>query len=331
VVRTLYAGQLVSLIGSGASTVAFPLLVLTLTHSPALASLVGALRLVPYALLGLVAGVLVDRWECSCVLPGCEAGRVMLLASLSLAALTGHLTWGQMAVVALLEGTCFTVFDLGPIAPLPEFVPEQQLGKVAQVHMTVTNSAQLLGPSLGGLLFGAGRTLPMLADALSYLVSLGSLWRIRHCLGPVRPPESIRPSLGEQLREGLHWLAQQAPLRHLALICAAANLALAAYPLLLVLAAQQAHLGPTGTGLLVGAASAGGVLGPLLASRRPWQWSVAAVGAVSLLLTGLCWLGTASAKGPVPLAVSAIAALGAEQAFNGAQFAPCLRLIPRGL
>lgn len=327
VVMTLYAGQFVSLIGSGASTVAFPLLTLALTHSPWLAGVVGALRLLPYALVGLAAGVLVDRWHRGPLLMWCEVGRVVLLGSLPLAALIGHLTWVQLAVVALLEGTCFTFFDLALTATLPHLVPQEQLDTVAQVHLTITNSAQLIGPPLGGLLFGVGSTLPMLADACSYLASLGSLWQIRHRIGPGNA-RTVSGPLREELRAGLCWLWRHGQVRDLAFVCAGANLALSAFPLLIVLAAQAAHVDAAGTGLIVGAAGLGGVVGPLIASRRPQQWSLAAVGGGTLLLTALSWLGTAAAVAPVWLAVCAAAAMSAEQVFNSAQFAWRLALIP---
>jgi hypothetical protein len=278
----------------------------------------------------MVAGVLVDRWDRSRLLLGCEAGRIVLLGSLPLAGLLGHLTWLQIAVVALLEGTCFAFFDLGLTATLRQLVPGEQLGAVANLQLTVTNSAQLVGPPLGGWFFSLGRTLPMLADALSYLVSWGALWRVRGCLGTIRPPAASRP-VREDLRTGLRWLWQHAQLRDLALLGGVANLALGAYPLLLVLAARQISLGPAATGLIVGAAGLGGVLGPVLTSRRPPQWSLAAVGGASLLGTALCWVVTASSQVPILLAVSATAAMSAEQAFNGAQFTLRLQLTPREL
>jgi hypothetical protein len=59
----LWSGQLVSNIGSQVSQLAFPLVVLAITRSPAQAGLVGALRGLPFALLCLPAGALVDRWD----------------------------------------------------------------------------------------------------------------------------------------------------------------------------------------------------------------------------------------------------------------------------
>src|SRR5689334_6932225 len=59
----LWSGQLVSSIGTQISQLAFPLLVLAITFSPALAGVAGALRGLPFAILCLPAGALVDRWD----------------------------------------------------------------------------------------------------------------------------------------------------------------------------------------------------------------------------------------------------------------------------
>ena len=58
----LQAGQLLSSTGSSFTGVAYPLLALSLTHSPAKAGLVSFARLLPSPLFGLVAGVVADRW-----------------------------------------------------------------------------------------------------------------------------------------------------------------------------------------------------------------------------------------------------------------------------
>ncbi len=60
---TLWTGQVISTVGSGVSQLAFPLLILAITHSPAQAGFVAALRSLPYLLVILPAGALVDRWN----------------------------------------------------------------------------------------------------------------------------------------------------------------------------------------------------------------------------------------------------------------------------
>ncbi len=59
----LWSGQAISDIGGAVSELAFPLLVLAVTHSPAQAGFVAAQRALPATLFSLFAGVLVDRWN----------------------------------------------------------------------------------------------------------------------------------------------------------------------------------------------------------------------------------------------------------------------------
>jgi len=57
----LQLGQGLSTAGSSATAIAYPLLVLSLTHSPAQAGVVGFANIAPYALVGLFAGAAADR------------------------------------------------------------------------------------------------------------------------------------------------------------------------------------------------------------------------------------------------------------------------------
>jgi len=59
----LWSGQTVSLVGTGITQTAFPLLVWDITHSAALVGLVGGLGALPYLLLSLMVGALIDRWN----------------------------------------------------------------------------------------------------------------------------------------------------------------------------------------------------------------------------------------------------------------------------
>ena len=95
----LWNGQLVSNVGTEISTRAFPLLILAITHSPALAGFAGALRALPYLLFSLPAGALVDRWDRKRVMIVCDTGRALAMASIPLALLIGHLTVIQLFVV----------------------------------------------------------------------------------------------------------------------------------------------------------------------------------------------------------------------------------------
>src|ERR1700732_3541953 len=123
----LWNGQIVSSVGTQVSQLAFPLLVLALTHSPAQAGLIAALRGLPYALFILPAGAMVDRWNRKRVMILCDTGRAVALGSIPVALLLGQLTIIQLCIVSLVEGTLFTFFGLAETACLPQVVSKDQL------------------------------------------------------------------------------------------------------------------------------------------------------------------------------------------------------------
>lgn len=103
----LWSGQAVSSIGTQASTLAFPLLLLALTHSPAQAGLASALRALPYVVFSLPAGALVDRWDRKRMMLVSDALRALALGSIPVALALGHLTTTQIYLVSLIEGSLY--------------------------------------------------------------------------------------------------------------------------------------------------------------------------------------------------------------------------------
>src|SRR5260370_7516417 len=104
----LWSGQALSDIGGAVSGLAFPLLVLAVTHSPAQAGFVAALRALPAPLFSLFAGVLVDRWDRKRVMLLCDTGRALSLASIPIAFRLGHLTVCQLYSPPFLDDTSLT-------------------------------------------------------------------------------------------------------------------------------------------------------------------------------------------------------------------------------
>src|SRR5437588_4640513 len=106
----LWSGQAVSLVGTGITQTAIPLLVWDLTHSAAQVGLVGGLGTLPYVLLSLLVGALIDRWDRKRVMILCDIGRALNLASVLIALVLGQLTVVQLYFNALIEGTLFVFF-----------------------------------------------------------------------------------------------------------------------------------------------------------------------------------------------------------------------------
>src|SRR5262245_38318900 len=96
----LWGGQALSDVGGAISLLAYPLLVLALTHSPAQAGFVAALRALPAMLLSLPAGALVDRWDRRRVMLACDLVRALSIVSLPVALGFGALTIWQLYATA---------------------------------------------------------------------------------------------------------------------------------------------------------------------------------------------------------------------------------------
>ncbi len=77
----LWSGQVISTIGTGASQIVYPLLILELTGSPTAAGIAAALTSLPYIFFSLPAGALIDRWDRKRVMILCDIGRGLTLAS----------------------------------------------------------------------------------------------------------------------------------------------------------------------------------------------------------------------------------------------------------
>ena len=180
--QLLWIGQAISALGSRASTVAYPLLVLSLTGSPAQAGIVGFAATIPYLLIQLPAGVLVDRIDRRRAMMACDAGRLVVLAGLAAAVAAGHAPLALIAAVALIEGCLTVVFNLAELSAVQLLVPSAQLEPALAQNEARVRGAGLLGQPLGGALFGLGRAVPFAADAASYAASLVTLAAIRRPL-----------------------------------------------------------------------------------------------------------------------------------------------------
>jgi MFS family permease len=263
----LWSGQLVSALGSAITTIAFPLLVLAVTGSPAQAGLVGFAGTLPFLLFQLPAGGLVDRWDRRRTMLVADAARGVALGSVAVAYAAGALTVAQIVVVAFVEGTMFVLFTVAEGAALPHVVAPEQLPAALANNEARTRGATLVGQSLGGVLFGLGAAVPFLLDALSYVASLVSLLFIRRSLQEERAPAAERPALHREIAQGLGWLWRQPFLRAAALLVAGSNFVFQAMVLVVIVLAQDRGASSAMIGVIMGMLGAGGLLGAVVA---PW-------------------------------------------------------------
>lgn len=259
----LWSGQLVSSVGNQVSQLAFPLLILALTHSPAQAGLAGALRALPYLFFSLPAGALIDRWDRKRVMILCDAVRGLALGSIPLAFAFGHLTIIQLYIVSTLEGTFYVFFNIAEAACLPRVVPKVQLPAATAQNQATDGITALVGPSLGGVLYAFGSAIPFLTDAISYIASVISLFFIKTHFQEKRT--IARRKLWIEIWEGLRWLWQQPLIRFMAILTGASNLVYSGYTLIVIVLAQGMHASPFLIGIIIAASGLGGIFGAIVA------------------------------------------------------------------
>jgi len=288
----LWSGQLVSTVGTRVSSLGFPLLVLAQTGSPTRAGAVGLAQTLPYLLLYLPAGALVDRWDRKRVMLVADAVRATALASVGLAVAAGAFSLLHVAAAAFVEGAMFVFFQLSESAALPRVVPVEQLPVALAQNQAREQGAELAGQPLGGLLFGVSQVLPFLIDAVSYLLSFLTLLRLRSPLqaSRERAPGRLRAEIGE----GLRWVWSQPLLRVLAGLIGLTNLVFAGLTLSLIVRAQALGASAAATGVLLGVMGLGALAGAAVA---PWVYRRVPT---RLIILGTLWLWVAQ---PVLLAL----------------------------
>lgn len=258
----LWSGQTVSLVGTGVSQFAFPLLVLALTSSPALAGFTAAVGSLPYLFLSLFAGALVDRWDRKKVMIICDTGRALNMASIPLAFFLGHLTLVQLFLVPFIEGIFFVFFNIAQVASLPRVVPTEHLPHATALNEATTSISELVSPSLGGVLFSLGSALPFFADTISYVASVVSLFFIKAKFQAERKATQL--TLRAQIVEGLVWLWHQPLIRYMAFLTGGINFLIAGgLPLIVIVQAQHNGASSFVIGIIFAIAGVGTILGSL--------------------------------------------------------------------
>jgi MFS family permease len=222
----------------------------------------------PWLLIGLPAGVWVDRLPRRPVLIICDLLGLLLFVSVPVAAWLGVLGIGQLLAVAFLAGVVSVFFETAYQVYLPSLLPT---GRLAEGNAKLQGSeatAQVAGPGAAGLLAQAfGAVAGLLADAASFLISGICLLAMRH-REPPRTAPAMQHALLPEIGTGLRFLIHDPYLRVMTAYGAVSNLALHGYQaILIVFLIREVGISPGTVGVVVAAMSTGGVLGALLATR----------------------------------------------------------------
>jgi MFS family permease len=283
----LQIGQLLSSAGTSSTSIAFPLLVLALTHSPAKAGIVAFARSLPSVLFALPAGLAADRWSRRRLMIAADGVRVLAIGGLAATILLDRIPFWEVVAVAFLEGSGTAVFFGAQPGALRAVVPAHQLPAAAATETGRGAVVRLAGPPLGGALFGLARALPFLVDAVSYAFSTLSLLAMRTPFQEDREPQLA--SLRLRLAEGFHFVWSQPFLRTCALLFGLANFIGPGVLFAVVVIGKQQGLSGGAVGALIAVFGAFLLLGSLVSPLVRRLLPVRAV----LLLELWTWVGCA--------------------------------------
>lgn len=301
-----WIGQSVSKFGDQFNLLALPLLILALTHSPFALGIAEAANLVPYLLLGLPAGALIDRLPRRIVMIICDIARTLIFAALTVLLLTGWLTaatvWAIYVAIALTSvATIF--FDMAYLTAVPAIVSPAQLLTANSALQASESTAQFAGPPLAGFIFQAiGAAYALLGDALSFIVSVVSLALIPHnfrAAATQAAPQPTRTSIWRDIGEGMRFVWKQPVLRWTMLLIAVSNFCSnATFPLWLFRMQDRLHYSAGLIGLILAFMAVGGILGSFAAGRFRRWFGMLPIALVAVMIEGLVFLTYAFVSQP---------------------------------
>ncbi|MEU4196084.1 MFS transporter [Kribbella sp. NPDC026611] len=276
----------VSYLGDGITFGAIPLLAASMTHDARIVSLSEALSMGGWLLLGLVSGVMVDRWRRTSTMWIVDAIRAVVAGAFAAAVLLGHQSIPLLLITGFLLGMLAPFFDNASSVVVPTLVPPAGLERANGYNQAaLLLLANLIGPPVGALLFVVHHGLPILIDALSFAVASALVFAVRRA-EPTRPAVAER-HLGRELREGLVYLWRNTLLRSLCLMLLVANAVGSGIVAILVLYVLEVlRLPEAWFGWLVAIYAVGGAAGAALAPAAARRFSMEVNLIVSMLLLG---------------------------------------------
>jgi predicted MFS family arabinose efflux permease len=260
--RWLLGSSWVSNIGDGVMLAAGPLLVASETREPLLVASAWTLQFLATVLFSLPAGVVADRVDRRRLIVVANLARVVVLGVLVTTIVTGQVNIALVLSTIFVLGIAESFADTTTATILPMLVAKRDLGIAnARVTAGLVTLNQLVGPPIGALLFGLGRSFPFVTQVVCVAASILLVLRIQL-------PEHRRektgeaPSLRKDMREGVAWVWHHPAVRTLVLTIVTFNVTFgAAWSVLVLYSLETLDMGEIGFGLLTSAMAAGGILG----------------------------------------------------------------------
>jgi predicted MFS family arabinose efflux permease len=315
--RLLWAGQLMSGLGSWLLVVAVPYQVYELTGSALATGFSFVAESVPALVVGPVAGLAADRWDRRRIMLAVSLGQAGCIMPIAFVHRPGQLVIVYAALVA--ESALGQLYQPAAQALIPSLVGRDDGLTAANALISAGSAAtRLAGAALGGVIRAAlGLTAVVTIDAGSYLVAAGCLWLIRWRPRPW-PSAGRGPRVGRAaaagLGRGFRQVAAHRTLRGLWLAAAMFQLGNGAFTALLIPYIRfRLHGTAADVGFLVAGTGAGHLAGAPVSRALSGRLRLRLLAGGSLLITAAAftgWFSTSDLGGALALAaVTGISAM----------------------
>lgn len=270
----LWIAETVSQVGSQVTLLALPLVAIDVLRASTFeVALLGTIELLPFVLLGLPAGVWIDRRHRRPILLMGDLARAVALGSIPIAYYLGVLSMLQLYVVAFVVGSFTVAFDVAYEAYLPSLIEREQLVEGYSKLEVSRSGATIAGPTIAGALVALGSaSLAILLDAVSFLVSGAFILLIRRRehldVAPAAATGREQPDVWRGIWDGLRYVLGHPHMRAIAACTATSNLFLSmSTAVLLVYLVREVQIDPASLGIVFGIGNVGLLVGALAAHR----------------------------------------------------------------
>jgi MFS family permease len=304
--RLYFAGQLVSVAGTWVQTIAQAWLIVELVRPLAGAALalgtLAVFQYLPYAILGLLGGPLVDRFDKRKTIVATQTTLMLTAAALAMLAGSHRVTVWEVYLLAAIGGTVQIVDAPARQSFVFEMVGREELPNAVSLNSSLFNLARAVGPALAGVLIATtGVPICFAVNAASFLAVIASLLLMRE-------KELFITQRGEKqgmvrsLGEGVAWVVRTpAVWLTCGLMLMVSTFGMNFNTLMPVLASGTLHSGPVVFGVITACFGVGALIGALFTAtvgRPSWVLLLgggAAFSALLLILAPLHWVAACGA------------------------------------
>jgi predicted MFS family arabinose efflux permease len=266
--RRFWTGQCVSLIGTWMQNIALSWLVYSITNSPLLTGLAGAVQFLPVMFFSLFAGTYIDRYPKRNILIGTQITAMVLAFILSGLVFTNTIQYWHILLLGLMMGLTNTVDMPTRQAYTIEIAGRENLMNAISLNSMVFNLARILGPAVGGLILGyAGAGWCFFINGISYIAVIFQLMRITSA--PQIRPKNPDKKVLQEVWDGLLHIKKDVVLLQTILMILVIGIFVFNFNVLIpVFTKNILHMDGKIYGLLMSCLGAGSLIGALITSFR---------------------------------------------------------------